>query len=114
MAVPTVTLGGKLWHLRFDMNAIAELEGALRLTIKEIGSRLMRGKMGTREARALVWAGILHENEDLGIRQVGDWLHEAGFLKDESARDALLAKVFEALVSAFPEQKPATGGNDPN
>jgi len=95
------------------MNAIAELEGALRLTIKEIGSRLMRGKMGTREARALVWAGILHENEDLGIRQVGDWLNEAGFLKDVASRDALLVKVFDSLIAAFPEQ-PKTDGSDPN
>jgi len=112
MAVPTVNLGGRLWHLRFDMNAIAELEGALRLTIKEIGGRLMRGKMGAREVRALVWAGILHEAEDLGIRQVGSWLDEAGFLKDIPKRDALLVKVFEALVAAFPEQ--STDGNDPN
>lgn len=113
MAVPTVTLGGRLWHFRFDMNAIAELEGALRLTIKEIGGRLMKGRMGTREARALVWAGILHENEDLSLRQVGDWLDEAGFLKDTKARDALLVKVFDALTAAFPEA-PKTDGNDPN
>ena len=115
MAVPTVSLGGKSWHLRYDMNAIAELEGALGRDIREIGLRLMRGKMGTREARALVWAGILHEFEDAGLRQVGDWLNDAGFLKDIPAREALLAKVFEALADAFPE-KPAdaksTDGKD--
>ena len=92
------------------MNAIAELEGALGRDIREIGLRLLRGKMGTREVRALVWAGILHEFEDAGIRQVGDWLHEAGFLKDDKTRDALLSKVFEALSDAFPDK--ATDGSD--
>ena len=116
MAIPTVTLGGKSWHLRYDMNAIAELEGALGREIRDIGLRLMRGKMGAREVRALVWAGILHEFEDAGIRQVGDWLNDAGFLKDDQARDAILAKVFEALSGAFPERatdaKATTDGSD--
>lgn len=111
MTAPTVTLGGKAWHLRYDMNAIADLEGALGRDIREIGLRLMRGRMGTREVRALVWAGILHEFEDAGIRQVGDWLDEAGFTKDPTTRDALLAKVFTALSDAFPDK--ATDGSDP-
>ena len=114
MAAPTVELGGKSWHLRYDMNAIAELEGALSRDIREIGLRLMRGKLGTREARALVWAGILHEFEDAGIRQVGDWLNDAGFLKDTDKRDALMAKVFEALSAAFPDPKPTDGGEPKN
>lgn len=111
MAAPTITLGGKSWHLRYDMNAIAELEGALGRDIREIGLRLMRGKMGTREVRALVWASILHEFEDAGIRQVGNWLDEAGFLKDPAKSEALMAKVFEALSDAFP--KSATDGSEP-
>ena len=97
------------------MNAIAELEGALSRDIREIGLRLMRGKMGTREVRALVWAGILHEFEDAGIRQVGDWLDAAGFLKDTTTRDALMSKVFEALSDAFPKaatDAKATDGSD--
>lgn len=100
------------------MNAIAELEGALGRDIREIGVRLMRGKMGTREVRALVWAGILHEFEDAGIRQVGDWLNDAGFLKDKKTQEALLAEVFEALSKAFPTQateatQPTEGSDDP-
>lgn len=118
LAAPTVTLGGKAWHIRYDMNAIAELEGALGHNIREIGLRLMRGQMGTREVRALVWAGILHEFEDAAIRQVGDWLQEAGVLKDAVVRDALLNKVLTALNDAFPEpdaakgKKGATGDGD--
>ena len=111
MALPTVILNGKPWHLRYDMNAIAEVEGALRMTIREIGLRLMRGKIGAREIRALVWAGILHEFEDAGIRQVGDWLTEAGVPVNKQATDDLMEKVLESLSSAFPEDRP-TDGND--
>ena len=113
MASPTVTLGGREWHLRYDMNAIAELESALNRDIREIGLRIMRGKLGMRECRALVWAGILHEFEDAGIRQVGDWLNEAGFLKETDMKESLMAKVFDALSGAFPDKKPTEGSEDP-
>lgn len=113
MTKATITLNGKAWDLRYDMNALAELEGALRMTMAEIGLRFKRGKVGTRECRALVWAGILHVDEDVTIRQAGDWLTEAGFLKDEKTRDALLEQVFEALRSSFPEAASAEV-NDPN
>jgi hypothetical protein len=85
------------------MNALSELEGALHFTMEEIGRRFKRGRIGTRDIRGLIWAGLLHEDEDLTLRQVGDWLNEAGFLKDEKTRDTLLEKVFNALSESFPE-----------
>lgn len=114
MAEPTVTLGGKSWKLRYDMNALAELEGALNKPLAKIGADLQRGRMGTREARALTWAAMLYDSEDLSIRLVGDWLTEAGFLRNPEARDALMAKVFEALQSSFPEAAKTDGEANPN
>lgn len=96
------------------MNALAELEGALKLTMEEVGSRFKRGKFGTREVRALVWAGVLHADEDVTIRQMGNWLTEAGFLKDTATRDGLLNKVFEALAASFPEAAKDAKADDPN
>lgn len=92
------------------MNALADLEGALGRPLSKIGPSLQQGKMGVREVRALVWAGILHEYEDASLRQIGEWLNEAKFLKSEASRDGLMAKVFEALVAAFPEA--ATTGEE--
>lgn len=114
MAKVSINLGGKARALRYEMNALAELEGALRMDMREIGLRFKRGKFGVREVRALVWAGVLYEDDDVTIRQVGDWLTEAGFLKDEATRDNLLEQVFEALSESFPEASKDTKADDPN
>lgn len=91
------------------MNAIAELEGALKQTVEEIGSRLTRGKFGFREIRALAWAGMLHEDAELGIRQVGDWLTEAGFIEDKAAREKFATVIFEGLAASFPQAAKTDG-----
>lgn len=96
------------------MNALAELEGALHFTMTEIGARFKKGRFGTRDIRALVWAGVLHQDEDATIRQVGDWLTEAGFLKNEKTRDSLLEQVFEALAASFPDATKDAKAEDPN
>jgi hypothetical protein len=114
LAKASITLGGKARNLRYEMNALPELEGALRLTIAEIGRRLQKGKVGTREVRALVWAGLLHEDEDLTIRQVGTWLTEADFLKNSETRDKIMERVFEALAESFPEAVKDAEATDPN
>ena len=114
MAKASITLGGKAWALRYDMNALAELEGALHFTMAEIGARFKRGRVGTREIRALVWAGVLHEDEDVTIRQVGNWLTEAGFLEDTKTRDSLLEQVLEALKKSYPEAAKDAKADDPN
>lgn len=114
MAKASIKLGGKAWELRYDMNALAELEGALHFTMAEIGARFKKGRFGTRDIRALVWAGILHQDEEATIRQVGDMLTEAGFLKDEKTRDGLLEQVFEALAASFPEAAKDAEATNPN
>ena len=114
MPKTSIALGGSVRELRFDMNALAELEGALHFTMAEIGSRFKRGRFGTRDIRALVWTGLLHQDEDVTIRQVGDWLTDAGFLKDEKTRDNLLEQVFEALAESFPEAAKDAEAVDPN
>lgn len=114
MAKASITLGGKTWALRYEMNALSELEGALHFTMPEIGRRFKKGRFGTRDIRALVWAGLLDQDEDVTIRQVGTWLTEAGFLKDEKTRDTLLEQVFEALSASFPEAAKDAKADDPN
>ena len=114
MAKASITLGGKTRNLRYEMNALPELEGVLKLTIEEIGRRFQKGKVGTREVRALVWAGLLHEDEELSIRQVGTWLTEADFLKNSETRDKIMERVFEALAESFPEAAKDAEAIDPN
>lgn len=60
--------------LNFDLNALAVAEKAmtdfwgLRTTM---GNVLAEGTIGAADTRAMIWAGLLHEDPELTIEQVG-------------------------------------------
>lgn len=73
----------KARRLRFDPNAIADVEGALGLGI----SRMFKDDMmGIRVLRALLWGGLRWEDRGLTIERVGnligDYLSNGGTLTD--------------------------------
>ncbi len=76
-AAVTVTLGGKERTFRFDTNALAELEGALGKTTRQLLADMKRGLTGTRQIRALVWACLLHAEPHLTLGDVGRMLDTA-------------------------------------
>lgn len=55
-------------HLLYDMNAFAELEEIFG-TIEEALTELGKGKI--KALRAILWAGLIHEDEALTEKQVG-------------------------------------------
>jgi len=97
MSGPAVVLraGEQVWRFRFGNNALAELEGMLGLSLPQLGKRLAAGEAGFRELRALVWAGLLHEQPDITLRQAGEVMDAAGL---EAAVDAAV----RAFTAAFP------------
>lgn len=102
-----VELGGATRLLRFDMNALCALEEALGLSITDFDP----GKAGFRGQRALLWAGLLHEDEQfakgyparLTVAQVGEWMTPL-MLEPENYSKALTAAA-NAFAAAFPEPK---------
>lgn len=71
-AIVDVEVGGEQRRLRFDLNALAEIEDRLQLDgITEVFGRLEKGSIKT--LRVLLWAGLLHEAPDLTEREVGAW-----------------------------------------
>lgn len=76
--------------LRFTTNAIAELEDVLGQPI----TKLDEESLGVKTLRALLWAGLLHENRDLTIEEAGD-------LMDHANLEDIATKVMEALQLAF-------------
>lgn len=89
--------------VKFDVNAIAELEDALGKPI----SQLNETNVGIREIRAMVWAGLLHENPKLTLREVGEMI-PPDRLKE------IADKITKAFQSAFgiknPKAPNATSG----
>lgn len=90
-----IELGGKTRHLRYDFNALVALEDVLGIPISDIGN-IMAGSVKLSDLRAIVWAGLLHEDKSLTPEAVGDKLElsQIVYIGD---------KVREAFEAAFPD-----------
>lgn len=54
--------------LRYTMNALAEIEDALGVTMGEIDTV----KMTIKNIRVILWAGLIHEDPELTVEEVGN------------------------------------------
>lgn len=63
-----IELDGKVRKLRYTLNALAELEDRLEISLAELSD----AKMGMKQIRAFLWAGLIHENEGLTESEVGE------------------------------------------
>lgn len=84
--------------LRFGMNQLALLEEALGIPVSELGNI----KMGVKELRLFLWAGLSWEDPELTPEKVGELADEADFAY-------LAEKVGEALTAAFGQPKNSMG-----
>jgi hypothetical protein len=54
-------------NIRYDLNAFAEIEDKLGITMAELPDV----KVGMKTIRTLLWAGLIHEDENLTESAVG-------------------------------------------
>lgn len=102
--------GGKVRRLRYDFNAISELEEKLDAPI---GALLSDQKAGFRSLRGLLWAGLKWENRALTPEKVGELIQKH---LDQGGTIALfMEKANEALKLSglFGADKPEGEGSDP-
>lgn len=86
----SIELGGRTRQLRFDLNALAELEDKLGRPVGELGAVVASVKT----IRAMVWAALLHAEPELTEREVGSWISGENFA-------AVTERTVEALAQAF-------------
>lgn len=91
-AIPVV-LGEKQYHLKYDLNAFAILEDYYP-TVEECLNALAKGSI--KALRAVLYAGLAHEDPELTPEKVGELLTLADL-------PALGEQLTQALVSAMPE-----------
>lgn len=84
----TVTLDKKR-TIRFTLNALAEIEDALGVPL----SQMSEVELGIKTVRTMLWAGLIHEDEELTERQVGNMV-------DFSNLEEVQKKVSEAFAMA--------------
>jgi hypothetical protein len=53
--------------LKYDLNSLAEIEDKLGVTIAKLGEV----EMGAKQIRVFLWAGLIHEDENITEREVG-------------------------------------------
>lgn len=70
-----VILNGETRNLVFDLNAFAEIEEAYG-DIEEAMKAMEKGSI--KALRLLLWSGMLHESEDITIKEVGRMIDMAG------------------------------------
>lgn len=85
--------GGRIRHLRYDFNALADFEQLVGMGF----AQLMNMKAVFATTRAMLYAGLKHEDPGLTIEYVGELLGQ--FLQDGHTVDEGLTAAFEAAIS---------------
>lgn len=91
-AIPVV-LGEKQYRLRYDLNAFAVLEDYYP-TVEECLNALAKGSI--KALRAVLFAGLVHEDPELTPEKVGELITLADL-------PSLGEQLTQALISAMPE-----------
>jgi len=86
--------------LKFDLNAFAELE-EIYGSMEQAFAAMQSGSM--KAARTLLWAGLLHEDENLTPRQVGALVTLDNM---EPVMDAISTALLDAMPAS--EEAPET------
>lgn len=99
--LPTVELGGKERTLRFDFNALADIEAETGRPAMEFFNDLLVTEQEGRQVRitdliVLLWAGLRHEDETLTKREVGSWVDLRNF-------NDTFGVVAESFAAAMPQ-----------
>jgi len=84
-------------HLRYNFNALADLEQVLGFSLASLPQQLDR--LGLNTVRCFLWAGLKHEDATLTPARVGD-LIQTYVVEQGSDVVALAAKMKEALELA--------------
>lgn len=92
-----IEIGGRPRTLRFDTNSICDFEQVTGVSVQQLSYR-----SGLHVTRALLWAGLKHEQPDLTLVKVGEWLdaYNQAVGGQLDAGQALAKKIEEALVLA--------------
>lgn len=91
-----IDLGGRSRSLRYDFNALCALESEMAISLADLGT-ILTGSVKLTDLRAIVWAGLKHEDKALTPEATGELL-------DISKIAEVADKVREAFEASFPAE----------
>ncbi len=108
--IRAIPLGSR--SLRFDVNALCSLEELRGEPVHIIFEERNLQATGLRGARAIVWAGLQHEEGGATLEEAGDLIQEVGFAKTQAAIEKALKAAMPLLTgapAADPTKRPTPG-----
>lgn len=101
--VPIKLTDGKERVLRFEWEALCRFEEEFGYSVLEVGKRLGIGEINFLDVTRAIWAGLLHEENPMAMREVRKLLSLNDFFH-------YLKAISPAISEAIPEEK-ETGKN---
>lgn len=93
--------------LKYDVNALCELEEELDIGIQEFGEMFAgKRKVRLKHVRAAFWAGLRHHRPEITVNEAGELIMEIGGMVPALE---LIGKAFEL---AFPDKVSSSGESD--
>lgn len=92
--------GGRIRNLKYDVNALADFEQETGMGFAELLSK----RAVFAAARALIWAGLKHEDRALSIERVGELISD--YLRDEQVEQGThtVDSILQVALAAAVEQ----------
>lgn len=91
-----VDVGGKACRLKFDINAMCEIEDRFDMDFLRV---LKEKTLDARTVRGLLWAAMLHDNPEITEAEVGSMMLPSDFLAVKTA----ITQAFAAALSGASE-----------
>ncbi|HOA79962.1 MAG TPA: hypothetical protein PKK61_02715 [Defluviitaleaceae bacterium] len=85
----------KVRNLKYEYEDLSLAEETLDMSINEILNKAQRGKMRIKEIFTLLWAGLVHEDNQLTVKKLMQ------IVKEYSDIDSVSFKIGEALAKSF-------------
>ena len=100
-----IEIGGRVRKLKYDYNAIADLEERAGMGI---GRLFDEDNIGLHTIRLIIWAGLRHEERGLTTDRVGKMIQE--YIEGGGDLEDLVGKAVEALEKCeFLSKNPKAG-----
>lgn len=83
----TLVLGNKTRTLKYTLRAVSQIGErlGLKLRLNHLDEDLMATPLPLSALEVILWAGLIHEDKDLTVEQVGEWVDQ------DNVRDVLNA-----------------------
>jgi len=91
----TIEINNKEYKLRYDFNAVCEIEEKSGKSIMHIAST---ENMGVSTIRLLLWGGLKHNNEGMTVKQAGELIQE--YMNADGELENLVTKITEAITES--------------